>query len=61
MDALATMPIKKNDKGVDEDWPISIRKPICGSVVIPKSLKEKIKTVMFRNKLKNYDSQASLL
>jgi len=56
MDALASMPIKPKEKGFEEDWPISIRKPICGSVEIPKSLKEKIRTVMFRNKLKNYDS-----
>lgn len=44
----------------DEDWPLSNRKPICGEVEIPKSLKEKVKSVMFRNKIKNYESQSQL-
>ena len=62
MDMLANMKNRDNNQSQTglEDWPLSNRKPICGEVEIPKSLKDKVRSVMYRNKLKMNDSQASL-
>ena len=45
---------------VDEDWPIAIRQPICGTVKIPHTLIERVNTIKYRRLIKANDSQMSL-
>lgn len=60
MHHLAQMQEKK-EKIMDDEWPISLRQPICGSVEVPRALKEKIRSVMMRNYLKRDGSQDHLM